>query len=185
MASNFPRTMQRGPLKGQTFDSNADYLQALKEWREQNLTPEDLAEPTKRRRRTRKQPGDTGPVSLEMAEGLVAFCNMCLSIIPPTREDTLDDYEAKALALAIVDTAKTNKFFATMVIRVTTIGTQGRLAVTVGSIVAVRLAKREIVPLQVGAMAQMMLISMANTNPLPVPIEITDTESEQAPAENV
>jgi hypothetical protein len=169
MANDYPKTLKRGPLRGQTFESHSEYVAALNDWKTAN--PDEVApqgaEPGGEKRTRQRRP-KTGPVSLEMAQGVVAFSNLLLSIIPATREDTLQEYEASALSLAIVETAKVNQFFANIVIRFCSLGSQSRLLMTVGGIVTVRLAKREIVPAQAGLAATMLLISLSDPSPEPI-----------------
>src|SRR2546422_11560503 len=96
----YPKTMQRGPLKGQTFNDSTEYLAALKAHRDAN--PEAFnGAPKQRGKRAPKQ----GPVTVEMAEGLIAFINVVVSVVPALQYDALEEYEQKALALAIVETA--------------------------------------------------------------------------------
>ncbi len=148
----FPHKVKDGPLKGQVFETQDDLDQAYR----------DLGiEPPK----TTRKSADEKPrvaragngVTRAMAEGLVSAANVILAIVPQTREDTLDETEQRALVNAILATASANKHFAAIIIRVCSVSGSAQLATTVGSLVAVRLAKRGLIPFEMGYFGTMVI----------------------------
>lgn len=143
----WPRKVKTGPLAGKQFDSFGDYKDALQA--------------------TKKSP--PARVTKKMAESLVAGANMILAVVPQTRQDVLDEIEQKALTNAILDTAKSNQFFANIVVKVCSAGSVASLGTTVGAIIAVRMAKRERIPPIIGDYATLALYAMAQEDVSEIP----------------
>lgn len=100
-------------------------------------------------------------VTVKMAEGLVGTAQLLLANLPWTKDDVLDDLEQKLLVKDITAFAKTNPFFARSVVWLfTQMGTTS-LVVDTGAIVGKRLARREVIPVQLGMACDLALIVSA------------------------
>lgn len=162
--SRFPGEVKRGPLKGRHFDTQEEYDLALAE----ATTGGEDSTPAPKAPRQRS----AGKVTQEMAAGLVSLANMALAVIPATRADQLDEVEQKALVLAILNTAKTNRAFANVIVKICSAQSNAQLASTVGAIVAVRLARHGRIPAEIELPASFLIYTLANEAlPTPTPAE--------------
>lgn len=171
MVNDYPKTMKRGPFKGRTFDTAAEYVKAL-----DDAKAAGTVQP-RGRKQTLSQ--NANGVTKAMAKSLVQYANIVLTIIPQTREDALDEVEVEALTLGILDTARSNRFFANLIVKTCQMQSGSRLAFAGAAIVARRVARREILPLETRLPLEMgatMLLSMlAQDIPVPTTEHATET----------
>lgn len=100
-------------------------------------------------------------VTVKMAEGLVGTAQLILANLPWTKEDVLDDLEQKLLVKDVCAFAKINPFFARSVVWIfSQMGTTS-LVVDTGAIVGKRLARREVIPAQIGLACDLAIIVSA------------------------
>lgn len=147
MPNDWPRTMTRGRLKGQTFEDQAEYaaaLAALGDAPESDTPPSlDGAEgPTLPQ--PRKARG--GKVNREHVEALIFPINFGLAMLPQTRADALDEQEVAALSNAIVKVAATNKHVERAILNLTTGSAYVELTMVVAMISVKRLARHNVIP---------------------------------------
>lgn len=166
----YPYTPMAGPFKGRTFFSKEEYEDARIEGPTQTIGSHAPFE--------RKNATSANGVTRKMAESLVQLLNVALSAggMVLARRDAvlglpaeasqlaLDAVEAEALVRSVMDTAAANKWFANLVVRVCSVQSTGQLGITVGAIVAVRLARRRVIPTEVGGFAYMTLASVASAD---------------------
>lgn len=162
-----PRTLTRGPLAGQTFTTQADYAAAMRAYKTDNPDGADVSaggdSSPVARVSGRSRAGGNG-VTRDMALGLVATVNMVFAMLPPTRDDALDETEQTALANSIVDTARANKAFANIVRKICSAQSSASLGICVSAIVIKRVAKRGLLGEQsmiAGVGAEMILMGLA------------------------
>lgn len=138
--SDYPKTMQRGVLKGQYFETASEYQIALEKAKEDGLI-------APRKRSTKPGQATANGVTRAMADSLLSYVNVVLSVIPQTRDDLLEDGEKAALALGIMETARANKYFANLIVKSCRLQAGSRLGAAVGCVVARRIVKRERFPI--------------------------------------
>lgn len=178
MAESYPKTITRGGLKGRTFDTHADYLAALEAAKLDGTVKPRAA-------RTPRIGGSANGVTRAMAESLVMYGNIVLSVIPQTREDVLEPTEIEALTLGILETARANKFFANLIVKTCQLQSGSRLAFAVGAVVARRVARREILPLEARIPVEFAAVAMLNMLAQDVSLAPTEAVNEPAiPAES-
>lgn len=178
VATEYPKTVKRGHFKGTTFSSHAEYLTALDAAKANGQVKE-------RTRKTAPGSGNANGVTRAMASSLVSYANIVLVVVPYTREDALDETESEALTLGIIETARANKYFANLIVKTCQMQSGSRLAFAVGAIVARRVARREILPVdarmpvELGSMMLLNLLAQeANIVPETVPEVVTEPVSQ-------
>lgn len=113
-------------------------------------------------------PSKPPAVTKIMAEGLVGFVQVVLRSLPWTREDTLSDVEQKVLVADIVAFAKVNPWFARGVAWLAAQTQMSALPLDAGAMVAKRLARRELVPVELGIVSDLAIAVSAQAHDIPV-----------------
>lgn len=130
---SYPYTPTRGRLKGQTFNTAAEYVTALN-----NAGGSGDALP---RGRSGKSRGSNG-VKPGMVRGLLKAVNWGLSAFPATRDDALQDAEIEALVNSALELASVNKAFANVIIKWTTVNAQTQMAMVCTAVLSRRVVPR-------------------------------------------
>lgn len=175
--SGYPKTMQRGALKGQTFNTAAEYQDALDKARDNGLT-----QPRKKPSKIKASSTANG-VTKKMADSLVSFANMILAVVPQTREDVLEDTEREAISLGIMETARSNKFFSNLIVKSCRLQAGSRLGVAVGCVVARRVIKRENLPIPIETRVAIDIGACALLNILAEDSDLTPSVEGEAESE--
>jgi hypothetical protein len=163
--ADYPKTLTRGVFKGRTFENASEYQAALDQAKK-----DGVIKPRTRAAATTLSTTANG-VTRQMAVSLVQYVNVVLAIVPQTRDDVLEDGEIEAIALGVLETARSNKYFANLIVKTCRMQSGSRLAFAVGAVVARRVAKRDIlpiemrVPVEIGAVTMLNLLAMDDVVP--------------------
>lgn len=157
--------------------------------KKQPTAPTDAGKVDSPPKRQSGGPGRLPKVSRDMVEAIVTFLDFGIRMVPPLAQDALEDYEKDALIDALLSSAKSNRFLANLIVRVTRVTSQGQLVTVGGAIVVRRLAIHGVASPMMGAGAEMLLRTMANTKlptfempePQPAPVTPIRTRPETAP----
>lgn len=100
-------------------------------------------------------------VTVKMAEGLVGTVQLLLANLPWTKDDVLSDLEQKLLVKDVVAFAGVNPFFAKAVVWLFSNLGQAGLPIDLAAMGAKRLARRELIPAEIGAASEIAIIVSA------------------------
>lgn len=152
--TEWPREIRRGPLRGQTFASQAEYDEARARVVDESpdeppATPEgpSPAAPTGRRGRSPRG----GRVTREMVYAILFPLNVGVMLIPQTRPDALNDEELTRLCDSIVKVAAINRHVEKAILSSVESSAYVELAIVVGAIAVKRAASHGLLPTQLGA----------------------------------
>lgn len=150
-------TPRRGQFKGQTFASIGAYNQAAREAK--SASGDTMP-------RQRRPASGANGVTKPMLVGMLQFVNLGLSVIPAARQDVLEPTEVEALAIGALELARTNRYFANIVVKVCTMQAGSELAFAGTAVIArrvvPRLVQREIVPIGVGLAVEAVSVGVLN-----------------------
>lgn len=149
--NEWPREIKRGPLKGQSFDSQTEYDEARKLVPDDEETPPATPEagpaPASARRGGRSA---RGRVDKAMVVSILFPLNIGLYLLPQTRTDALTDEEIDRLAEAIVRVAAVNKHVERAILTGASSSAYVELAIVVGAIAVKRAANHGVIPRELG-----------------------------------
>lgn len=153
----FPRTIKRGPLKGQHFDTEAEYVEARAAVDAADTAPmvdgdgsSLLGAPGAPASAPRRSRTPKGRVSKEQVFAVLYPLNIGLYMVPPTRQDALNDEELNALCEAIAKVAAVNKHVERAILGVVEGSAYVELLIVVAAIGIKRAAIHGLLPREVG-----------------------------------
>jgi hypothetical protein len=140
--TEWPREIKRGPLKGLTFDSQAEYDQA----RAEVGTAPEADTPPAAPNETRSARQRRGKVDKAQVYAILFPLNVGLWMVPQTRADALTDEELERLCEAVVKVAVVNKHVERAILQGAQSSAYVELAIVVGAIAVRRAARHGYLP---------------------------------------